>query len=108
MKLKKKLLSTLLACVLILGMLPVTALGAGSGAPLTTLIVGGTTVINQGIVQTVSGNGWSYADGVLTLNNANLTGSVVTEYENAAIYAVGDLTIQMVGTNTATGPRERN
>ncbi|MBM6927133.1 S-layer homology domain-containing protein [Pseudoflavonifractor phocaeensis] len=103
MKLKKKLLSTLLACVLILGMLPVTALGAGSGAPLTTLIVGGTTVINQGIVQTVSGNGWSYADGVLTLNNANLTGSVVTEYENAAIYAVGDLTIQMVGTNTATG-----
>ena len=99
----KKLLSLLCALALCLGMLPATALAAEGGTP-TTLMVGGTTVINHGIVQTVSGSGWSYADGVLTLNNANLSGSWMDfDHYGSGIYALGDLTINMVGSSRVTG-----
>ena len=69
----------------------------------TTLVVGGTSVVASGAVgETTSGEGWSYADGVLTLTNANITGASSTDY-GAAIYAVGDLTIVLNGSSSATG-----
>lgn len=70
---------------------------------LTTLVVGGTSVVANGTVgDTTSGDGWSYADGVLTLNNATITGTSATDY-GAAIYAAGDLTIELNGSSSATG-----
>lgn len=69
----------------------------------TTLVVGGTSVVANGTVsETTSGEGWSYADGTLTLNNATITGTSSTDY-GAAIYAAGDLTIELEGSSTATG-----
>lgn len=80
--------------------------GAGqtwaANAP-TTLVVGGTSVVANGAVGgTTSGEGWSYADGVLTLTNATITGTSSTDY-GAAIYAAGDLTIELNGSSSATG-----
>lgn len=69
----------------------------------TTLVVGGTSVVANGTVsETTSGEGWSYADGTLTLNNATITGTSSTDY-GAAIYAAGDLTIEMEGSSNAKG-----
>lgn len=69
----------------------------------TTLVVGGITVVASGTVGgTTSGEGWSYADGVLTLTDANITGTSSTDY-GAAIYAAGDLTIVLEGSSNATG-----
>lgn len=69
----------------------------------TTLVVGGTTVVENGTVgETTSGEGWSYADGVLTLTNATITGTSSTDF-GAAIYAAGDLTIVLNGSSTAAG-----
>lgn len=69
----------------------------------TTLVVGGTSVVANGTVsETTSGEGWSYADGVLTLTNATITGMSSTDY-GAAIYAAGDLTIVLNGSSSATG-----
>lgn len=70
---------------------------------LTTLVVGGTSVVANGTVgETTSGEGWSYADGTLTLNNATITGTSSSDY-GAAIYAAGDLTIELEGSSSATG-----
>lgn len=69
----------------------------------TTLVVGGTNVVENGTVsETTSGDGWSYADGVLTLTDATITGTSSTDY-GAAIYAAGDLTIVLNGSSSATG-----
>ena len=69
----------------------------------TTLVVGGTSVVANGTVsETTSGEGWSYADGTLTLNNATITGTSSTDY-GAAIYAAGDLTIELEGSSNAKG-----
>lgn len=69
----------------------------------TTLVVGGTSVVANGTVsETTSGEGWSYADGVLTLTNATITGTSSTDY-GAAIYAAGDLTIELNGSSSAKG-----
>lgn len=65
--------------------------------------MGGTSVVANGTVsETTSGEGWSYADGTLTLNNATITGTSSTDY-GAAIYAAGDLTIELEGSSNAKG-----
>lgn len=72
-----------------------------------TLIVGGATVVEDGEKKTSSGDGWSYDDGVLTLKNANISGSSAggddaTNKDNG-IYAKGDLTIRLEGDSTVSG-----
>ncbi len=57
----------------------------------TALVVGGTTVVEN---SQTTGTGWSYANGVLMLDNATITGTSSTSY-GAAIYAAADLTIEL-------------
>lgn len=91
--------------------------GAGQtwAANPTTLTVGGTNVLDGSYWKTnadgtLTAEGASAEDynvyydgnGVLTLNNANITGTSSTDY-GAAIYAVGDLTIELNGSSNATG-----
>lgn len=73
-----------------------------------TLIVGGTTVVKDGRVEKSSGDGWSYADGVLTLTNADISGSSAggDDATNKGIYAKGDLTIRLEGNSTVRGDKD--
>lgn len=63
---------------------------AAYAAPKTLYVLG------TNALTTNSGNGWSYADGVLTLTNANLTAGTGTDQTVACpIYFQGDLTINI-------------
>ena len=108
---KRRMLSILCALALCLELLPTTAWAA---AP-TTLTVGGTNVLDGGYWKTAEsgtltdGSADNYnvkydsATGTLTLDNATINGTDTTGYVGAGIYAVGDLTIVLEGTNTVTG-----
>lgn len=91
--------------------------GAGQtwAANPTTLTVGGTNVLDgsywktnaDGTLTTDGASAEDYnvyydGNGVLTLNNANITGTSSTDY-GAAIYAAGDLTIELEGSSNAKG-----
>ena len=74
-------------------------------AQLSKLVVGNTTVVeNSQTTENTSGQGWNYDvdNNTLTLTDANITGTSSTDY-GAAIYAVGDLTIELEGSSNATG-----
>ena len=93
--------------------------GAGqtwAGNP-TTLTVGDTDVLNGGYWKTnadgtLTADGasadnynvkYDSATGTLTLKDATINGTDTNGYVGAGIYAVGDLTIVLEGTNTVTG-----
>ena len=74
--------------------------------PVTKLYVGSVNAL-----ETPYGDGWSFdaENGVLTLNNCTLSESMVHEQDyvsgehsidDAMIYVEGDLTIELIGTNS--------
>ena len=102
---KQRILSLFCALALVVAMLPpVTA----SAAAPTTLTVGGTTVMENSQTQTTSGEGWSYADGTLTLKDATINGTDTIGHVGTGIYAEGDLTIVLEGSSTVTGVQDPN
>lgn len=111
----KKIISVLVVMALLICAIPVITVGAEeeaqTPAPITTLYVGGTNALEK-----PQGDGWRFDSqtGVLTLNNCTLTESMVhevlfryspeddgyTERYDAMIYFTGDLTIELIGTNS--------
>lgn len=98
--------------------------GAGqtwAGNP-TTLTVGGTDVLNGGYWTTDAESGTLTPDGAsadnynvhydgngtLTLKDATINGTGTVSYVGAGIYAEGDLTIVLEGSNTVTGVQDPN
>ena len=105
---KRRLLSIFCALALCLTLLPAAALAADGP---TVLYVGDTQVDVNGTDGTTSGEGWFYADGVLTLGGVNLaeTHSCSDDFGNiaaAGIYAEGDLTIVLEGENSISDENE--
>ena len=117
----KKLLAALLSILMVLMMLPVTALAAGE----IKLFIGGQQITESGCYEKNQEGNWTmvggtepasgqfYYDGsaTLTLNGATITGSGNSSSEpyGAGIYALCNtgqsvsLTIELIGTNTITG-----
>ena len=64
------------------------------------LYVGGVDALT-----TPSGTGWSYdaSSNTLTLNNAEISGTESTSDNRHAVYVRGDITIELIGTNTISG-----
>jgi hypothetical protein len=105
---KRRLLSIFCALALCLTLLPAAALAADGP---TVLYVGDTQVDVNGTDGTTSGEGWFYADGVLTLGGVNLaeTHSCSDDFGNiaaAGIYAEDDLTIVLEGENSISDENE--
>lgn len=105
---KRRLLSIFCALALCLTLLPAAALAADGP---TVLYVGDTQVDVNGTDGSTSGEGWFYADGVLTLGGVNLaeTHSCSDDFGNiaaAGIYAEGDLTIVLEGENSISDENE--
>ena len=99
----KKLLAALISVLIVLMLLPSAAFAEGD-AP-TTLIVGGTTVVEGNTIKTTTGDNWSYnhSTATLTLNGATINGVSYQNY-GAGIYSEdGTLTIKFEGENTVTG-----
>ena len=97
-KIKSKVLAALICCMLIIGLLPTTVLAAS----LTVLNVNGTSILSATDNKITCGEGTAEYDSdsnTLTLTNITIEGEFSG---SAAIYAVGDLTIRLVGTNTIT------
>lgn len=114
---KKRILSIFCVLALCLGLLPGTAWAA---AP-TTLTVGGTNVLNggywttdeSGTLTADGANAENYnvyydGDGTLTLKDATINGTNTIGHVGTGIYAEGDLTIVLEGTNTVTGVQDPN
>ncbi len=119
---KKTIVSLFCVLALCLGLLPVTALAAGEGAP-DTLWVGETQITASGYWTTdangklSAGNENNYnvyydGNGTLTLNNANIQGgndSQNPQPKDYGIYAAPtgnqsvSLTIKLIGSNTVKG-----
>ena len=112
---KKRLLSLLLTLVMILGMLPATAMTASAAAPKSVWVAG--MEVDNGSYLAIDGGGTIdyepsggyayYKDGVLTLNNYSYTGEGYhpPRYDvgiYAAIYCPDDVTIRLMGSNTLT------
>ena len=102
---KKRLFSVLLACGMVLALLPAAALATSSSD--YGLWVGGVGVTSSAS----TGVGWSYtsASNTLTLTGANISDCYSindipydTNTSVAGIYADGDLNIVLVGNNTIT------
>ena len=109
----RKLLASLLAVALLLSLMPMGVVAYDGeeevSLPVTKLYVG---TVNA--LENPQGEGWSFdaATNTLTLNNCTLTESMVhvqeyvyedyTEYDltDAMIYVEGDLTIELIGTNS--------
>ncbi len=93
-KFTKKLLGILLCLVLTVSCLPFTAAVAANPSP-DTLYVQGVDALETG-----SGTGWSYANGVLTLTNAKLdsTAPELVGIENGGIY-YGDKIFKAIDDN---------
>ncbi|MBE6924715.1 MAG: hypothetical protein E7466_05725, partial [Ruminococcaceae bacterium] len=106
----KKLISALLALAMILSLMPMAVFatedeGTQARNPVVELYVG---TVNA--LETPQGDGWSFdaESGVLTLNNCTLTESMLHvetdewgSYRfDAMIYVKGDLTIELIGTNS--------
>ena len=97
---------------ILLLLLPVTAVADNP----TTLTVGGTNALNGGYWLTNADgtltpdgasadnyNVYYDGNGTLTLKDATINGTATTGHVGAGIYAEGDLTIVLEGTNTVTG-----
>ena len=103
----KKLIAAVMAAAMLLSLLPMTVLADDEDVslPVTKLYVG---TVNA--LETPQGDGWSFdaETDTLTLNNCTLTESMLhevdfgdyTELEDAMIYVEGDLTIELIGTNS--------
>ena len=103
----KKLIAVLMAVAMLLSMLPMTVLADEEDVslPVTKLYVG---TVNA--LETPQGDGWSFdaETDTLTLNNCTLTESMLhvqtdeygTDRSDAMIYVEGDLTIELIGTNS--------
>ncbi len=93
-----RVLTALLSVVLVVGLLPATALAAGP----TVLTVNGTDILTATDNTVTCGNGTAKYDpaiNTLTLTDVTIEG----EFNgHAAIYTDGDLNIQLMGTNTIT------
>lgn len=98
---RKRIFALILALAMTLCLLPATAFAA---AP-SSVWVGNDEIPNDGSGVSIGSGTASYYGGVLTLNNINVTqATLVSERDYAAIYADGDLIINLVGASTATGP----
>ena len=106
----KKLIALLLMLAMVLSAMPMSAIATeeetAERAPVTKLYVGSVNAL-----ETPYGDGWSFdaENGVLTLNNCTLSESMVHEQDyvsgehsidDAMIYVEGDLTIELIGTNS--------
>lgn len=103
----KKLIAAVMAVAMLLSLMPITVLADDEDVslPVTKLYVG---TVNA--LETPQGDGWSFdaETDTLTLNNCTLTESMLhevdfgdyTELEDAMIYVEGDLTIELIGTNS--------
>ncbi|MEA4912827.1 MAG: hypothetical protein VB092_09500 [Oscillospiraceae bacterium] len=98
---KKRFFAVILAAFVFACLLPRTAAAAAA----TSVYVGGTQ-LNEGESTTVYGGTASFSGGVLTLNGATVpsTASYSETSFHAAVYASGDLTIELVGSNSVTAP----
>ena len=112
---KKRLISLLLAIVMVLGLIPATTLTAFAAAANSVLVGGvemtnGTYLANGATTtQTTkpSGGYAYYKNGTLTLNNYSYEGKGYSYVDNkidrnAIIYASNDIQIELVGTNNLT------
>lgn len=97
----KRASSIVLTLCFVIALLPVAASAA---TELTELWVGDVQVVG-GASPVTSGDGWSYAEGVLTLDGYSYEGA---GHENAAIYAAGDLTITLDGASSVTHSDNNN
>lgn len=104
---KKKTLAIMLAVMLAACLLPTGALAA----PAATVYVGAAELgsgeyTTDGSIKTSgtpSGDSYAYyKDGVLSLKNMTVENS--TSYNHAAIYASGDVEIDLIGTSAVAGP----
>lgn len=105
----RKLISVLLALAMVLSLMPLSVFATEEETlvrnPVVELYVG---TVNA--LETPQGEGWSYDTecGILTLNNCTLTESMLhTETDewgsyrfDSMIYVKGDLTIELIGTNS--------
>lgn len=106
----KKLIALLLMLAMVLSAMSMSVIAAEEETeermPVTKLYVGSVNAL-----ETPYGDGWSFdaENGVLTLNNCTLSESMVHEQDyvsgehsidDAMIYVEGDLTIELIGTNS--------
>ncbi len=106
----KKLIALLLMLAMVLSAMSMSVIAAEEETeermPVTKLYVGSVNAL-----ETPHGDGWSFdaENGVLTLNNCTLSESMVHEQDyvsgehsidDAMIYVEGDLTIELIGTNS--------
>ena len=106
----KKLIALLLMLAMVLSSMSMSVIAAEEETeermPVTKLYVGSVNAL-----ETPYGDGWSFdaENGVLTLNNCTLSESMVHEQDyvsgehsidDAMIYVEGDLTIELIGTNS--------
>lgn len=105
----KKLIALLLMLAMVLSVMPMSAIAAEEETeermPVTKLYVGSVNAL-----ETPHGDGWSFdaATNTLTLNNCTLMESMLhvqtdeygTDRSDAMIYVEGDLTIELIGTNS--------
>ncbi len=96
----KKLISIMIAVVMLLAMVPAVVQAEGNG--VSVLYVGSVNAL-----ETPRGDGWRYdaETGVLTLENCTVTDSSAhrnqyDETEDALIYFQGDLIIELIGENS--------
>lgn len=115
---KRRILSLFCVLALCLGLLPTVAL---AGNP-TTLTVGGTDVLDGGCCWKTNADGtlttegasadnynvYYDGNGTLTLKDATINGTATTGHVGAGIFASGDLTIVLEGTNTVKGVQDPN
>lgn len=109
---KKRILSVLLALVMVCTLLPVTAMAAPAA---TSVTVAGVKLDSTNPYWKNDGSAGNSTDynayfdddtSTLTLNNATITGKTnITSWQNDAygIYTTGALTIELKGTNTVEG-----
>ena len=107
MKMKKRFFGTLLSLVTVLGLMlwmPLTAYAVEN----YNLWIGGIQVTSDTATSSDHPT-WSYDVGTktLTLNGATISGGN-SNSQYAAIYARGELTINVTGNNTVTGPENPN
>ena len=107
LKNSNKIISIVLALVMLIGMLPINTVLATDAVELPTkLYVGDTLVVQNGTVQSVtSGNGWSFdsTTATLTLNDGFNMEYSKASGENCVIYCEGDLNIVSNGSVTIPG-----
>ena len=108
---KKRITSLLIACAILLGMLPamgLTADATGTGVYVANVEMAEGSYLANGAAETTatqpSGGYAHYADGVLTLNNYEYAGSGYhwCEARYAVVYAPGDLEVLLQGQNKLT------